>query len=237
MPDALEGQVRPAGSPGVRHVRLPGLTDGETRRAADPARRPRQPARDHRLLRPAGQPSAARSDSWRGLVRDYRPEPRETSTAGGPTRRAGGAFDLPDLDLSQRRSHILAPRWRASTPDRRLLLGWISVLAGAVDWPTLRGDQSLPRRGVRSRGGSGRAARPCARRPRGSGPAVVGPTSNTYDLHPIVRRPPAAARDGHRVRAIDQHQPNRGSISVSLVYRPRSVEYLRNTITLYRALI
>ena len=71
-----------------------------------------------------------------GLVRDYRPEPGAFDRwLADPT--AGGALSVPDLDLTQRRTHILAAALAGLSPGSQQLLGWISVLPGTVTWDTL----------------------------------------------------------------------------------------------------
>lgn len=134
MLDALEGRFGQR-MPGVGHVRLPGLTDADTVTLL---------ARlgvhgDERAItgffgRLANHPLLVGVVA--GMLRDYRPDP------GGFGRwladpNAGGALALPDMDLTQRRAHILDAALAGLPPAHRRLLGWISVLAGAVDWATL----------------------------------------------------------------------------------------------------
>ena len=134
MPDALEGRFGQC-VPNVTHVRLPGLTDADT--IALLAR-----------LGVYGEHSAINDFFGQlgnhplligivaGLIRDYRPQPGSFDKWHADPD-AGGAFALPELDLSQRRSHILAAALDGLEPSHRRLLGYISVLVGTVDWPTL----------------------------------------------------------------------------------------------------
>jgi tetratricopeptide (TPR) repeat protein len=134
MPEVLEGRFGQR-IPGVRHLRLPGLTDPDTVTLLD-----RLGVRGDRLAiigffhRLGNHPLLVGIVA--GLVRDYRPDP------GGFDRwltdpTAGGALAVPDLELTQRRAHILAAALAGLPPGHRRVLGWISVLAGSVDWDTL----------------------------------------------------------------------------------------------------
>ena len=83
------------------------------------------------------QPKPEGSDSVVvGLVRDYQPEPGDFDRwLADP--EAGGELVRLDLDLAQRRAYLLDAALAATPAPHRRLLGWISVLPGAVDWPTL----------------------------------------------------------------------------------------------------
>lgn len=134
MPFALEGRFGRQ-MPGVRRLRLPGLTDADTRtllgrlevRGSEPAIAGFfGPLGNHPLL--VGVVAS--------LVRDYRAAPGDFDRwLADPT--AGGALSVPGLDLTQRRTHILAAALNGLEPGPRRLLGWISVLAGSVTWDTL----------------------------------------------------------------------------------------------------
>lgn len=134
MPTALESRFG-ARLPGVRHLRLPGLTDSDTRtllarldvRGGDQAMRGFfSPLGNHPLL--VGVVA--------GLVRNHRPSPGDFDRWLAD-QQAGGAFRVSDLELKQRRQHILDSALRGLDPGPRQLLGYISVLAGAVSWGTL----------------------------------------------------------------------------------------------------
>jgi hypothetical protein len=147
LPDALE---TPAGrlAEGVERLRLPGLSDDDVvalLRRLDVRGDPREIATFFRRL--GNHPLLIGVVA--GLVRDYRPAPGDFHRwLADPT--AGGALSLPDLDLKQRRTHILGAGLAGLDPGHRRLLGWISVLGGAIDWPTidainpLRGDPPEP---------------------------------------------------------------------------------------------
>ena len=134
IPSALQrrgGQMLP----GVSHLRLPGLSDDDTEivlRQLDVSG-DRQTFRE--FFRPLGNHPLL-VGIVAGLVNDYRPEP------GGFERwladpAAGGRLRIPDLDLTERRSHILEASLRELTQSHRLVLGWIAELPGAVEWNTL----------------------------------------------------------------------------------------------------
>jgi len=134
MPAALQGRTGQQ-MPGVRHVRLPGLGDADMRvllrrlgiRGSDSALDGFfGPLGNHPLL----------IGIVAGLVAEYRPEP------GGFDRwlddpTAGAALRVSGLGLTGRSSHILAAALDGLQPWPRQLLGWLSVLSGAVSWHTL----------------------------------------------------------------------------------------------------
>ena len=197
MPTALQGRFGQH-MPGVQHLRLPGLTDADTRallarlgvRGSEPAIAGFfGPLGNHPML--AGIVA--------GLVRDYRPEP------GGfdqwltdPT--SGGALHLSALDLTQRRTHILAAALDGLQPEARRLLGWLSALAGSVSWPTLEAINPFrpePPSPIESDLVAWRSSEPVMRATAQLDTALKDleergllwwdRSSNSYDLHPIIR--------------------------------------------------
>lgn len=134
MPSALQGRFG-LQIPGVRYLRLPGLTNADT----------------YELLKRLGVHGSAEAIAGffgplgnhpllvgivAGLVGDYRPEPGGFDRwLADPT--AGGALRVEGLDLTQRSTHILAAALNGLPAWPRQLLGWLSVLSGAVTWPTL----------------------------------------------------------------------------------------------------
>jgi hypothetical protein len=169
LPEVLQSRFGP-NLPGVAHLRLPGLTDADTRTllarlgvtCSDRASRGFfQPLGNHPLL----------VGIVAGLVTDYRPDPGNFDRwLADPT--AGGALALPELGLVQRRNHILAAALDDLPEGDRRLLGWISVLAGSVDWATL--DAINP-------------FRPDPPRPREADLSVLGPRPgppNPFDYRP-----------------------------------------------------
>lgn len=135
MPVALEGQFGRS-MPGVRHARLPGLTDNDVIsllnrlgvRGDDRAiNRFFRSLENHPLL----------VGIVAGMVRDYRAAPGDFERwLDDPA--AGGALSVSALDLKQHRTHILSAALDGLDPAARTVLGWISVLAGAVSWDTLK---------------------------------------------------------------------------------------------------
>lgn len=136
MPTALQGRFGQE-VPGVRQLRLPGLTETDTRALLarlDVHGSQRAiagffgPLGNHPLL----------VGIVAGLVRDYRAEPGGFDRwLADPT--AGGTLHVSDLDLSQRRSHILAAALTELPAGSRRLLGWVSALSVTVGWATLEG--------------------------------------------------------------------------------------------------
>lgn len=134
MPRALNSRF---GSlmPGVRHVRLPGLSDADTRTLLERLGVTGSEVAITRFLGPLDNHPLL-VGIVAGLVRDYRAGP------GGFDRwltdpTAGGALSVPALDLTQRRTHILAAALAGLSPGSQQLLGWISELPGLVTWDTL----------------------------------------------------------------------------------------------------
>jgi hypothetical protein len=134
MPLALHGRFGQQ-MPGVRQLRLPGLTDADT----------------HELLGRLGVQGSgsAIADFFShlgnhpllvgvvaGLVRDYRAAPGDFDRWLAD-QTAGGALSVPGLDLTHRRTHVLAAALDELEPGPQRLLGSISVLPDAVDWDTL----------------------------------------------------------------------------------------------------
>ena len=134
LPDALE---TPTGrlAEGVAQLRLPGLRDADVvdlLRRLDVRGDPHEIATFFRRL--GNHPLLIGVVA--GLVRDYRPEPGGFHRwLADPT--AGGALSLPDLDLKQRRTHILAAGLAGLDAGHRRLLGWMAEHPGAIAWSTL----------------------------------------------------------------------------------------------------
>jgi hypothetical protein len=134
MPRALE---TPARTPlvGVRHHALPGLTPADA--AALVARlgvrggRARIAAFFDRL---GNHPLLIGVVA--GQVNDYRRRPGDFD-AWRDDPAAGGSLRLADLDLAERRTHVLAAALRGLDPDHRRVLGWLAVLSGAVPYATV----------------------------------------------------------------------------------------------------
>ena len=134
MPTALETRFGHRLT-GVRHLQLGGLTNADTcallerlniRGSARAFEEFFEPLGNHPLL----------VGIVAGLVANYRAEPGSFDRwIADPT--AGGALAIPMLDLRQRRHHILDAALSGLSPGSRRVLGYISVLAGAVNWETL----------------------------------------------------------------------------------------------------
>ena len=283
MPTALQGRFGRR-LPGVQRLRLPGLTDPDTQKLLADLDVHGSKAAVTGFFGPLGNHPLL-IGIVAGLVCDYRSEPGGFDRwLADPT--AGGALRLPDLNLTQRRAHILAAALDGLEPGSRQLLGWISVLAGAASWTTLEAinpfrpeppatvepdlsiedsadphDQAAHGRwlyaaGARKRAehetqellAAWRSSEPVLRATAQLGAALKDledrgllwwdRSSNTYDLHPIIR---AYAHeqldDADRVRANDRVRDHFQALPAEDPDNAASVEDLSQTITIFRALI
>jgi tetratricopeptide (TPR) repeat protein len=243
LPNALQSRFGQR-LPGVRHLRLPGLTDADTRELL--ARLDVHggkaaiagffgPLENHPLL----------VGIVAGLVRDYR------DAAGDFDRwladpAAGGALRVPDLDLTQRRTHILAAALAGLQPEPRRLLGWISVLAERLSWATLVAINPFqPQASSPAKSPSSRAAAAARKKLVAAledldkrGLLWWDRSSNSYDLHPIIRAYAyEQLEDTDRVDANDRIRDHFQALPPEDPARATSVEDLSQTITIFRALI
>jgi len=243
LPNALQSRFGQR-LPGVRHLRLPGLTDEDTRellarldvRGSEPAIAGFfGPLENHPLL----------VGIVAGLVRDYR-------DAAGDFDRwladpdAGGALRVPDLDLTQRRTHILAAALAGLQPEPRRLLGWISVLAERVSWATLVAINPFqPQASSPARSRSSKVTAAARKKLVAAlqdldkrGLLWWDRSSNSYDLHPIIRAYAyEQLEDTDRVDANDRIRDHFQALPPEDPARASSVEDLNQTITIFRALI
>ena len=134
VPNALQGRFGQL-MPGVRHLRLPGLTDSDTWALLEQLDVHGDPFKIARFFGSLGNHPLL-VGIVAGLVRDYRREPGGFDRwLADPT--AGGALSLPDLDLTQRRTHILAAAFAGLEQGPKRLLGWLSMLPGTIPWAVL----------------------------------------------------------------------------------------------------
>jgi len=134
MPSALENRAHQP-VPGVQHLDLRGLdpADGENllrslvvHGDSFAIRRFLQQFDNHSLL----------IGVLAGRIRDYRPAPGDFDRWRGDPKEGGG-LHLKDLDLKQRRTHILAYAFDGLDSKKRQLLSRIAVLSDAADYTTL----------------------------------------------------------------------------------------------------
>ena len=241
MPATLQGRFgRPP--PGVRYLRLPGLTDEDTRALLGRLDVHGSESAIAGFFTPLGNHPLLLG-IVAGLVRDYRLEP------GGFDRWladpvAGGALRLSDLNLTQRHQHILAVALAELAPGHQRLLGWISALPGKVSWSTLQAINpfltepmsrtalglSLPEVKVQ--------LDPALKDLEERGLLWWDRSSNSYDLHPIIR---AYAYDRlestEQVQANDRIRDHFQALPPEDLQRAASVEDLSKTITIFRALV
>jgi len=284
MPTALQGRFGQQ-VPGVRQLRLPGLTDTDTRTllARLDVRGSQRavagffgPLGNHPLL----------LGIVAGLVRDYRAEPGGFDRwLADPT--AGGALHVSDLNLSQRRSHILAVALTELSAGSRRVLGWISALSGKVAWTTLEGInpfQPVPpapveadltslgnttfrfedgyenwvaavgplraeaERRTQEQLKAWQDSQPDARVKAQLDAALTDleergllwwdRSSNSYDLHPIIRAYTYDQLEGtDRIEANDRIRDHFRALPPEDLERAANIEDLSQTITIFRALV
>ena len=221
VPQALEGRARRTLT-GVQLMRLPGLSDEETRTllsrldvhgAPDRFVDFFQPLDNHPLL----------IEIVAGLVRGYRPGPGDFDLwRADPS--AGAALDIGGLDLVQRRNHILSAALDGLAEDSRELLGSLSVLDGTILWESIQAVYDEDRRatGTPGRGNSAGQVDPrldaALADLEDRGLLWWDRSENSYDMHPIVR---ASCAQSARPR-----RPSRGERSGLRLLRRR---FLRKT--------
>lgn len=233
MPATLQGRfgVPP---PGVRHLRLPGLTDEDTRVLLGRLDVHGSESTIAGFFTPLGNHPLLLG-VVAGLVRDYRSGP------GGFDQwladpAAGGALRLSHLDLTQRRTHILTAALAELTPGHQRLLGWIAALPSNVSWDTLEAINPFLTEplGTQVRVQLDPALKDLEER----GLLWWDRSSNSYDLHPIIR---AYAYDRlestDQVQANDQIRDHFQALPPEDLQRAASVEDLSQTVTIFRALV
>jgi tetratricopeptide (TPR) repeat protein len=134
MPSSLENRARQP-VPGVRHLKLPGLDPNDGENLLRSLGIHGDSAVIHRFLRQFDNHSLL-IGVLAGRILDYRPDP------GNFDRwlvdpREGGNLRLSELDLKQRRTHILSYAFDGLEPQREKLLSRIAVLSDAADYATL----------------------------------------------------------------------------------------------------
>jgi tetratricopeptide (TPR) repeat protein len=230
VPDALEG---PGGGllPGVRHMRLPGLSDRDVQEllgrlgvtgGTEEIREFFCPLGNHPLL----------ITIVAGLVRDHRQAPGDF----GSWRRAQ-PFEIHKVNLTARRNHVLAAALDGLDPAESRLLGWLSVLTGAVGWDLLSSINPYTELAEGRPDRAGALLDSALRSLEVRGLLWWNRTANTYDMHPVVRayahnRLDSSERIGANERIRDYFQAN----PPADLGQVTSVEDLQQTIALFRAL-
>ena len=242
MPRALGTQFGKR-LPGVRHVRLPGLSDADTdallHRLGVSGREGSFPA----FFGPLGNHPLL-IGIVAGLVRDYRPGPGDFDLWLSDAD-AGGALNVAELELTHRRTHILAAALRDLPGRHRSVLEHLSTFDNAVDWETVVAMEArMATFGPAARGAPHTRARSTALLAAAlsdledRGLLWWERASNTYDMHPIVRaythgqtRPDVLVQTNDVV--VDHFQ----ALPPEDTAKATSVEDVRQTITIYRALV
>jgi hypothetical protein len=285
MPTALQGRFGQQ-IPGVQRLRLPGLTNKDTRTLLARLDVHGSQAAIDGFFGPLGNHPLL-VGVVAGLVRDYRAEPGGFDRwLADPT--AGGALHVPDLHLTQRRTHILTAALAGLQPGPRRLLGWIAAMSRAVSWTTLEAinpfqpeppapvepdltalesgpdpfddesdHQALvaanllraeAEREAQQQMAAWLSSEPVTRAKaqldaalkdlEQRGLLVWDRSSNSYDLHPIIR---AYAydqlEDADRIQANDRIRDHFRALPPEDADHAASVEDLSQTITIFRALV
>jgi tetratricopeptide (TPR) repeat protein len=111
------------------------------------------------------------------------------------------------------------------------------VRAGAVDWPTLQAINPFRDEAAAPEEANARLDRALADL-EDRGLLWWDRSANTYDLHPIVRAVAHQQLDAEdRVRANNRISAHFEALPATYVDRPRSLDQLRNPLTLFRALV
>jgi hypothetical protein len=126
-----------------------------------------------------------------GLVTQYRPD-RGNFDVWAKDPAGGGRLNLAELDLKQKRNHILRAAIEALAAESRQVLATMAILSEAVDYTTLAALSSLRQETIED----------LERR----GLVQYDGQTRRYDLHPVVRsiaagglRPEERAGQGQRV--------------------------------------
>jgi hypothetical protein len=135
MPRALLNRSgRPL--PGVAYQALPGLDPKDAELLLRSCGVTGKPAAIQSYLQKHCGCHALVTGALAGLINDYLPD-RGNFDAWETDDAGGGKLDLANLDLTQKRNHILKAALEAVSPDGRELLSLLAVLSEAVDFPTL----------------------------------------------------------------------------------------------------
>jgi len=130
-----------------------------------------------------------------GIINDYLPD-RGNFDAWAADPASGGQLNLADLDLVQKRNHILKAALDAVPVEGRQLLSILALLSEAVDYPTLTALAASPE--------LAKTVRDLERR----GLLQYDSHTKRYDLHPVIRGIAAGRlrpeeRDGYGQRVVD----------------------------------
>ncbi|MDX8030081.1 DUF4062 domain-containing protein [Lentzea sp. BCCO 10_0856] len=214
--------------PGVLHQQLPGL----------------RPADAEALLRACGVTGDSRAMRTylqrhcdchplvtgivAGLVSDYLPARGDFDEWAGDAD-AGGSLDVGELNLVQKRNHILRAAVSALPEPSRRLLCTLAILSEAVEYETLRAVSPLP-----SSAKLGRAVSDLEQR----GLLQYDWSTRHYDLHPVVRAVSASTLRPTDLRILGQRVVDHFSVGAHGTYlHLRSVDELRSHITVVRTLL
>jgi tetratricopeptide (TPR) repeat protein len=118
-----------------------------------------------------------------GLVNDY-PRERGNFDRWASDPRYGGALNLADLNLTQRRNHILLAAISALAPERKELLQTLALLQSGADFRTLKAfNPHSKENSATAELELGKTIRDLERR----GLIQYDSSGKRYDMHPVVR--------------------------------------------------
>ena len=131
--------LNPSGQaiPGVRREALPGLrpSDAEALLKSCGVKGDSQAIQDYLKTNCDCHPLV--TGALAGLINDYLPDRGNFDAWVKDAKQGGARLNLAELDLTQRRNHILKASLEAVPPNSRRLLSVLAILSEAVDYATL----------------------------------------------------------------------------------------------------
>jgi hypothetical protein len=229
LPDALEG---PAGGvlPGVRRWALPGLADEEVLALLHRLGAAGSPAEVAAFFGPLGNHPLLIA-IVAGIVRSYRPAPGNFDEW-----LRWQPFDIRQVNIPARRHHILATALAGLSPEEGKLLGYLSVLSGSAHWRVLEDINPYLVDAKEPRPQANALLDAALRELEVRGLIWWNRTTNTYDMHPVVRAFAHGRLDSkERVDANERIRDYFQALPPERLEAVHSVEDLQQTINLFRA--
>ncbi len=201
--------INPSGQaiPGVRREALPGLRppDAEALLKSCGVKGDSQAIQDYLKTNCDCHPLV--TGVLAGLINEYMPDEGNFDAWVNDVDQGGARLNLAELDLTQRRNHILKASLEAVPPSSsRRLLSMLAILSEAVDYTTLalfESKEYTPKE-------LAAAVKDLRRR------GLLQYEGNRYDLHPVVRAvagglltPEETQRDGRRIVDALSARPHR----------------------------
>lgn len=174
-----------------------------------------------------------------GLVAKYRHAPMHFGRwLSDPA--AGGVLNLAKLPLKRRRAHILDAAFRDLHPDHAEVLKYLSVFTGPVPWETIRNVNPLTNRHDEAETPQGAERRLDAALTDLQDRCLTwwDRTTNTYDLHPVVRAYTYDQLDDvNRVRANEIVHQHFEALPPENVDSATATKDLAQTVAMFTALV